>query len=77
MMERILIEVKPDGLDWGVFVNGHCLGTTKSSCDADFHANFLFSRINGQEWTTTNLDLYPQDRERLLTEIETARKTKK
>jgi hypothetical protein len=83
MMERILIEVKPEGLEWGVFMNEHCLGTSKSSCDADFHAHFLenlLDPLNPEDVDTDPvvvLDNHPQDRQRLLQEIEAARKTKK
>jgi hypothetical protein len=77
-MDSILIEVKPEGLEWGVSINGHCLGTSKSSCDADFHANFLIS-IMGKTRSCNLIELntYPQDRERLQQEIEAARKVKK
>ncbi len=79
-MDKILIEVKPEGLEWGVFINEHCLGTSKASCDADFHAHFLedlLDPLNPEDVDVEPVIIlrnYPQDRERLLQEIEAARK---
>ena len=40
------IEVKPVGKEFGLYVDGHLIGTTKLECDARFHMYKLREVMN-------------------------------
>lgn len=70
------IEVKPADEGWGVFVNGLCIGVSKHSFDADFHAGYLRTSIQKAVDNNACIELenYPDDRTRLMVEVEKRKK---
>lgn len=44
----MILSVEPVGKDYGVYVDGHLLGTTKLSCDALFHCYQLQRAAGGE-----------------------------
>jgi len=71
---KTLIEVNlsPDKLNWGVYLNGMFVGWSKSSFDADFAAWQMAKLYDGAV-----VDIHPEFREFGQTEIDAARKVAK
>jgi hypothetical protein len=69
----MVIEVKPyEQVQWGVYIDGVVFGVSKNSFDCDFAAWQLQRMFEGEKPKVLN---YPEDRFRLIAEMEERRTT--